>query len=122
MILLGLAGLLCAVGQTHRIVRAQRAIAQVKRAERPDLVGISSLTWYGLLIASFVCPPLGIILGIVFKFGQDDDTRALGGSMIKSALIAIAVVAGHLIWNAVAGFAAEHGATATNTPANRAGG
>ncbi len=120
MILLGLAGLLCAVGQIHRIVMAGRAIAQVKRAERPDLVGISSLTWYGLLIASFVCPPLGIILGIIFKFGQDDDTRALGGSMIRSALIAIAVVGAHLIWNALAGFAAEHGATPTNTATNAA--
>ena len=122
MILLGLAGLLCAVGQIQRVVLAHRAIAQVKRAERPDVVGISSLTWLGLLIASFVCPPLGLVLGIVFKFGQDEDTQALGGSMIKSALIAIAVVAAHLIWNAVAGFATEHGAAPTNASPDPAGG
>ncbi len=118
MILLGLSGLLCAAGQVHRFVVGQRAIAQVKRAERPDLVGISVLTWYGLLIASFVCAPLGLILGIIFKFGQDQDTRTLGGSMIKSSLIAIAVVGAHLIWNAVASFAAEHGAAPVNTATN----
>ncbi len=117
-ILLGLSGLLCAVGQIHRFIAGQRAIAQVKREERPDLVGISVLTWYGLLIASFVCPPLGLILGIIFKFGQDEDTRTLGGSMVKSSLIAIAVVAAHLIWNAVASFAAAHGAAPANTAAN----
>ncbi len=117
MILLGLAGLLCAAGQIHRFVVGQKAIAQVKRGERPDVIGISPLTWYGLLIASFVCAPLGIILGIVFKFGQDEETRRLGGSMVTSAVIAVAVVAAHLIWNAVAGFATQAGAT-TNTPAS----
>ncbi|MGD9495857.1 MAG: zinc ribbon domain-containing protein [Armatimonadota bacterium] len=110
-ILLGLAGLMCAAGQIQRVVVAHRAVNLVRRNERPPVVGISLATWYGLLIAAFVCPPLGIILGIVFKMGQDEETRTLGGSMIKSALIAVAVVAAHLIWNAVAGFATQAGAT-----------
>lgn len=119
-ILLGLSGLLCAAGQIHRFIVGQRAIAQVKREERPGLVGISVLTWYGLLIASFVCPPFGLILGIIFKFGQDEDTKTLGGSMIKSSLIALAVVAAHLVWNAVTSFAAAHGTAPTNAATNTA--
>ncbi|MEA3402620.1 MAG: zinc ribbon domain-containing protein [Armatimonadota bacterium] len=117
LILLGLSGLLCMAGQVHRFVLAQRAVAQVRAGERPDVVGISSMTAWGLIIASFVCPPLGIILGIIFTLGQDENTRDLGGTMIKSALIAVAVVIAHLIWNAVAGFASQAGASRAVTNA-----
>jgi len=110
-ILLGLAGLLCAGGQIHRFVIAQKAIAQVHRGERPEVVGISEATAIGLIIASFVCPPLAIVLGIIFKLGQDENTKRLGGQMIRSALIAIAIVVAHLIWNAIASFAARGAAT-----------
>ena len=106
-ILLGLAGLLCAVGQIRRLVQAQQAVNQVKRGERPVLVGISQLTWVGLLIASFVAPPLGIILGIIFMLSKDEPTRALGGQMIRSAILAIVIVIAHLIWNAIAEFASR---------------
>lgn len=107
LILLGLAGLLCAAGQIHRVVLGQKAIAQVKDGERPEVIGISSMTWIGLLIASFVCPPLGIVLGIIFMLGQDEQTKRLGSQMIKSALLAVAVVIVHLIWNAIEDFAAR---------------
>lgn len=117
MLLLALAGLFCAIGQIHRLVVAHRAVNQVRAGERPDVVGISPLTWWGLLVASFVCPPLGLILGIIFKFGQDEETRHLGGSMIKSGIIALAVIGAHLIWNALANLASAHGAP-VNVPAN----
>ncbi len=107
LILLGLAGLLCAAGQIQRIVTAQRAVTQVRRSERPELVGISQLTWIGLLIASFVCFPLGIVLGIVFLFSKDESTRALGSQMVKSATLALIIIVGHLIWNAIADFASR---------------
>lgn len=107
LILLGLSGLLCAAGQIQRFVLGQRAIAQVKEGERPEVVGISGMTWVGLVIASFVCAPLGIVLGIIFMLGQDDETKRLGGQMLRSALLAIAVVVIHLIWNAIVSFASQ---------------
>lgn len=119
-LLLAVGGLLCAAGQIHRLVIAQKAVNQVRSGTRPDVVGVSPLTWWGLLMASFVFPPLGLVLGIILKFGQDEETRHLGGSMIKSALLAIAVIGAHLVWNALTSFAAQ-GAPA-NTPVNAAGG
>ena len=109
--LLGLSGLLCAAGQTRRIILANRAIAQVRSGERPEVVGISQLTWVGLLIASFVFPPLGIVLGIIFVLSKDEGTRNLGSQMIKSAILAIVVVLAHLIWNWVAEFASRQAPT-----------
>ncbi len=107
IILLGLSGLLCAIGQVRRFILGQRAIAAVKREERPEVVGISRLTWIGLLIASFVCPPLGIVLGIIFVLSKDESTRHLGSQMIKSGIAAIVIVIGHLIWNWIAQMAAS---------------
>ncbi|MFW6156688.1 MAG: hypothetical protein ACOC7J_05165 [Armatimonadota bacterium] len=106
-ILLGLSGLLCAAGQIQRFILGQRAIAAVGRGERPDVVGISQLTWVGLLIASFIFPLLGIVLGIIFVLSEDESTRHLGSQMIKSAIAAIVVVVAHLIWNAIAEFASR---------------
>jgi hypothetical protein len=108
--LLGLSGLLCAVGQIRRFFLGQRAIAAVKRGERPEVVGISQLTWVGLLIASFVFPLLGIVLGIIFVLSKDESTRNLGSQMIKSAIFAIVVIVGHLIWNWIADFASREAA------------
>lgn len=107
LVLLGLAGVLCAVGQIRRFFQANRAIAQVKDGERPELVGISQLTWVGLLIASFVFPPLGIVLGIIFVLSKDESTRHLGSQMIKSAIAALVVIIGHLIWNWIADMASR---------------
>ncbi|MGI5820061.1 MAG: hypothetical protein ACOX9R_18405 [Armatimonadota bacterium] len=115
-LLLGLAGLLCAVGQIRRVILANRAIAQVKRGERPELVGISQLTWIGLLIASFVAPPLGIVLGIIFVLSKDESTRLLGSQMIKSAILAILIVVAHLIWNLIADLASREPAAPTVSP------
>jgi hypothetical protein len=117
MLLLAVGGLLCAAGQIHRVVIAYRAVNQVRSGQRPDVVGISPLTWWGLLLASFIFPPFGLVLGIIFKFGQDAETRHLGGSMIKSAVIALAVIGVHLAWNALASFAAPNGSS-TNSPVN----
>ncbi len=109
LILFGLAGLLCAAGQIERFVIGQKAIAQVKEGERPEVVGISTMTWVGLLIASFVFAPFGIVLGIIFMLGQDDETRRLGSQMIKSGILSLMVIGLHLIWNAIEGFMAQAG-------------
>ncbi|HCA47491.1 MAG TPA: hypothetical protein DEP45_09105 [Armatimonadetes bacterium] len=117
MILLGLAGLMCAAGQIHRVMLAHQAVTQVRQGERPVVVGISQLTWIGLLIASFICFPLGIILGIILMLSKDAPTHALGLQMLKSAILAVVVIGGHLIWNAIADFASRE-APAPSTSTN----
>ncbi len=121
-ILTGVAGLLCAVGQTRRVMLANRAIAQVKRSERPEVVGISSLTWAGLLLLSAACAPVGLILGIIFKLGQDQETRSLGGMMIKVSAIAIGLVVVNIVWNLLAGVAASHAPAPAVSPETSSGG
>jgi cellulose synthase/poly-beta-1,6-N-acetylglucosamine synthase-like glycosyltransferase len=70
------------------------------------VVGISSFTVIGLIIASFVIPPLGVILGILFKFSKDDDTRDLGGKMIMAAIVAIVLFAINLLVGLLSGLKA----------------
>ena len=119
-ILTGVSSLLCAIGQTRRFFSANRAVAQVKRSERPDIVGISNVTKTGLLLVSVVCAPVGLILGIIFKFGRDEETKELGGSMLKVSAAVIGLVVLNILWNMVAGFAASHAPTnsVTNTAAS----
>lgn len=105
VLLTGVAGLLCAVGQMRRFMLAGRAIAQVKDNKRPDVVKISSWTWVGMVLASLAVPPLGLILGIIFGLGDDLDTKALGGLMVKVSGAVIGLVVLNVIWNAVGGFA-----------------
>jgi len=116
VLLTGLAGLLCAVGQVRRFTLAGRAIAQVKDGKRPDVVKISSWTWVGMVLASVSVPPLGLILGIIFKLGEDEDTNALGGLMIKVSLVVIGLAVLNVVWNAVANF------SSSQAPVNAVGG
>lgn len=111
LVLLGLAGLLCALGQSIRVVTATRAIAAARRGERPPVVAISPFTKTGLLVGSLLLPPFGLILGIIFKLGQDEETRWLGGRMIWAAVVCIVVVGAHLIWNLLASVAGPTGTT-----------
>ncbi len=120
-ILTGVSGLLCAIGQTRRFFSANRAVAQVKRSERPDIVGISGVTRAGLLLASVVCAPVGLILGIIFKFGRDEETKELGGSMLKISAAVIGLVVLNILWNMVAGFAASQAPTNSVTPGASSG-
>jgi len=86
---LALAGLLTFIGQLHRAWTGHQAIQDVKFGGRPRVVGISTFTVLGLLIASFVVPLFGIVLGIIFKLSKDEDTHDLGGKMIWAAVLAI---------------------------------
>lgn len=88
---LGAAGLLVFVGQCHRVYTGYQAIQDVKFGGRPRVVGISSFTTAGLMLASFILPPLGLIVGIIFKLSKDSDTRDLGGRMITAAIVAVAL-------------------------------
>jgi hypothetical protein len=105
--LLGIAGLLCAVGQSIRVVTATQAIAAVRRSERPDVVCISLWTKGGLLLASLLVAPFGIVLGIIFKMGEDEETQWLGGTMIKAGILSLAFIGVNLIWNLLADVASR---------------
>ncbi len=95
------AGLLAFAGQVHRAWTGTQAIEDIRFGGRPRVVGISSFTVAGLVIASFIIPPLGLVLGIIFKLSKDDDTRDLGGKMVTAAIVAIAL----LIINVLIGLA-----------------
>ena len=86
---LSIAGLFAFIGQLHRAYTGYQAIQDVKFGGRPRVVGISTFTTIALVIASFILPPIGIVLGIIFKFSKDEDTRDLGGRMIWAGIIAI---------------------------------
>ena len=117
--LLGVAGLLCGVGQAIRVITATQAIGAVKRGERPAIVAISNCTRAGLLLASVLAPPLGLVLGIVFKLGHDEETRRLGGKMIWAAVISVGFIGANLIWNLLASMAGSMG-TAPSAGSNTA--
>ncbi len=95
---LAIAGVLAGIGQTQRIQLVRNAIEDVKFGGRPTVVGIPSWTAAGLLVAGFVVPPLGIIVGIILKLSKDADTRDLGTRVLMSAGIAIALFVANMLW------------------------
>lgn len=104
---LALAGLLCIIGEVKRLLGTNCAIACVDAGETPNLIHISSFTQAGLLIASFFAAPLGLILGLVFKFSKDPDTRTIGGLMIYVSVAAIGLLLVNWLWSLAAQFAPQ---------------
>lgn len=96
---LALAGLLCVIGEVKRLLGTNSAIAYVAAGETPNVVHISAFTQMGLIIGSFFAPPLGLIMGILFKFSKDQDTRAIGSLMIYASLLSIAIIVVNWIWS-----------------------
>lgn len=88
---LGLAGTMCTAGLVRRGMMASRAIGEVKRGEKPTIVSLSWLTYYGLLLVAVFCPPLGLLLGILLKFSADEDIKNMAGTMIIISLVVMAV-------------------------------
>jgi hypothetical protein len=100
---LALAGLLTAAGQFHRTYTGTQAIEDIRFGGRPRVVGISAFTTLGLLLASFLLPPVGLLLGLIFKLSDDPDTRDLGGRMVTVSLLAVGLFVVNLLWGFAAG-------------------
>ncbi len=101
---LGIAGTMCAAGLARRGFLASRAIAEVKRGEKPTIVSLCWLTYYGLLLVAIFCPPLGLIVGILLKFSSDEDIKGVGGTMIILSLIVMAVLVANALLSLAEGF------------------
>lgn len=87
---LGLAGLLIGVGQASFAMAGSRAIRDVKNKIKPEIARVSTMTLVGLFMVSIFCPPLGLIIGLIFFFGRNPDLKAPGGNM---AMLSVAVMA-----------------------------
>ncbi len=96
---LGIAGILSFIGLIQRAIKAGQAIRDVKAGTKPTIVALSAATYWGLLLTALVCPPLGLILGIVLKFSSDEDIKSTAGTMVMISLVVI----GALIVNAIPG-------------------
>ncbi len=99
---LALACLLGVLGEILRLWSISAAIAAVKRGEIPNVVQLSAFTEIGLVLGAFLAPPAGLILGLIFKFSKDEDTRAIGSVMIYAALLCAAFLIFNLLWNLAA--------------------
>lgn len=112
-----LACLLCVLGEVRRLMWVQSAISAVTRGETPNVVHISVFTQIGLIMGAFFAPPVGLILGILFKFSKDDDTRAIGSLMIWASLLSAAILLVNWIWSM-----ASHSLPSKSAPAPKTGG
>jgi hypothetical protein len=95
---LAIGGLLCAVGQAWRAVLGQRSVAAVARGEKPLVIDTHPATHAGLLIGALVCPPLGVILGLVLRLaGRNEDIKALGGRLFLVGLVVSIALGANMI-------------------------
>ncbi len=93
-----LSAFLCGVGQSWRGLRAGQSIRAVADGEKPVPVGISMATKAGLLLFAIICPPMGLIMGLVFKLSNDDETAAMGGMLMLAGFVALLALVGNWLW------------------------
>jgi hypothetical protein len=91
---------LCLVGQAIRGYRLGVSIRKVAAKQKPDIVGISAATKFGVLVLAICCPIIGVILGLALQISEDPETKHLGMAAIKAAIIAAVVIIANVIWAA----------------------
>lgn len=95
---LGVSGLLIAFGQIRLAMSTTRAIAQVRENLRPDIVQVSRATILGLFVLCIFCPPIGILIGLLMRFGRNPDLRPLGSRMVQIAVGIMVLFAGNMLF------------------------
>ncbi|NSW58020.1 MAG: hypothetical protein HPY44_18605 [Armatimonadetes bacterium] len=98
MLGMGICAILVAIGQWRLSVSATRAIRDVKNNAKPEIARVSSFTLAGLFLLCLFCPPLGLIIGLVMKFGRNPDLRGLGGTMALVAIGIMVLMGLNLLW------------------------
>lgn len=99
---LAIASLLGAVGEFIRFRVASINIALIEDEEPPEIMGVHPASMIALLISSVVCPPLGLLFGIILRFNKGQELRSLGAQMIQYSLIVVALFLGSVIWDVAA--------------------
>lgn len=107
---MGLSGILIGFGQVRLATATTRAIRQVEQNVRPDIVQVSRATQIGFLVLCVFCPPLGLIVGLVMRFGRNPDLRGLGGTMVWLSIAVLVILGGNLLM----GFASHFKPTKAN--------
>ncbi len=103
----GLGGLLAGIGLFLRWAACRRAVGDVERGEKPEIVGLNGLLAVGLLCLAVFCPPAGLILGIILRFSSDSDIAGFGGLLIWISLALILLVIGNMLYGRLAKVAAS---------------
>jgi hypothetical protein len=103
---LTLAAALFVIGQTVRAVMAHQSIKAVEAGHKPVPVGIHPATQLGLILSAFVVPVLGLVAGVLLKLSSDDDTRAVGGTVLLVSGISLVAVGVSFLWD-IAGTAMQ---------------
>ena len=98
MLGLGIAGLLVGIGQTRLAVSATRAINQVRNNYKPDIVQVSAFTIAGLYVVALFCPPLGILIGLLFFFGRNPDLKHIGSTMMIISAALVVLLGANMLW------------------------
>ena len=94
---------LCLIGQTWRGIVAGKCIQAVEAGEKPVLVGVSTATTAGLLLFGVICPPVGIIFGLILRLRPDADTAAFGGMLMWASFIALLLFGVNSLWGLAEG-------------------
>ena len=100
---LALAAALFLIGQTIRTIVAHQSIAAVAAGHKPVPVGVHPATQLGLILLAFLVPVLGLMLGGLMKISADDDTCAIGGTVLLVSVVSLAVVGMSFIWDMAGG-------------------
>ncbi len=95
---MGVSGLLAGIGQIRLAMAAGRAIEDVKNRRKPEIAQVSTFTLLGLFLLCIFCPPLGLVIGLLMRFGRNPDLRSLGGNMVTTSVVIIALVGLNTLW------------------------
>lgn len=109
----GLCALLIGIGQARLARATTRAIAQVKRNVKPDIVQVSTFSLLGLFALCIFCPPVGFVIGLIMFFGRNPDLKSLGGNMALISIVIMALLGGNMLWKLAENM---RGAAPQNTP------